>query len=103
MCLCGSSPTVTSLAGEVASKGIEFNAAVRPIDGLKLWGNIALIDAEYKDFFPFTGNTPSNIAPVIINAGASYRFETTGRAGRSRSAARCAMSDAASCSRTTSP
>jgi iron complex outermembrane recepter protein len=65
---------VTSLAGEVASKGIEFNAAVRPIDGLKLWGNIALIDAEYKDFFPFTGNTPSNIAPVIINAGASYRF-----------------------------
>jgi iron complex outermembrane receptor protein len=68
------STTVTSLAGEVDSKGIEFNAAVRPIDGLKLWGNIALIDAEYKDFFPFTGNTPSNIAPLIINAGASYRF-----------------------------
>jgi len=65
---------VTTLAGEVASKGVEFNAAVRPIDGLKLWGNIALIDAEYKDFGGFTGNTPSNIAPLILNAGASYRF-----------------------------
>jgi iron complex outermembrane recepter protein len=68
------SNTVTTLAGEVATKGIEFAAAVRPIDGLKLWGNIALVDAEYKDFSDFTGNTPSNIAPVIINAGASYRF-----------------------------
>jgi iron complex outermembrane recepter protein len=65
---------VTTLAGEVATKGIEFNAAVRPMDGLKLWGNIALIDAEYKDFGDFTGNTPSNIAPLILNAGASYRF-----------------------------
>ena len=63
-----------TLAGEVATKGIEFAAAVRPIDGLKLWGNIALIDAKYKDFDVFTGNTPSNIAPLIINAGASYRF-----------------------------
>ena len=65
---------VTSLAGEVATKGVEFNAAVRPIDGLKLWGNIALVDAEYKDFGEFTGNTPSNVAPLILNAGASYRF-----------------------------
>jgi iron complex outermembrane recepter protein len=65
---------VTTLAGEVATKGVEFNAAVRPIDGLKLWGNIALVDAEYKDFGGFTGNTPSNVAPLILNAGASYRF-----------------------------
>src|SRR5262249_7848856 len=63
-----------SLAGEVHTKGVEFNAAVRPIDGLKLWGNIALIDAKFKDFDIFTGNTPSNIAPLILNAGASYRF-----------------------------
>src|SRR6516165_7973576 len=33
---------ISTLAGDVRSKGIEFAAAVRPIDNLKLWGNIAL-------------------------------------------------------------
>jgi iron complex outermembrane recepter protein len=70
---------VATLAGEIDSKGIEFNAAVRPIDGLKLWGNVAVTEARYKDFDVFTGNTPSNIAPLIVNAGASYRFEHTWR------------------------
>jgi iron complex outermembrane recepter protein len=65
---------VATLAGEIESKGIEFAAAVRPIDGLKLWGNVALVDATYNNFDVFTGNTPSNVAPIIINAGASYRF-----------------------------
>ena len=65
---------VATLAGEIDSKGIEFAAAVRPIDGLKLWGNVALVDARYNNFDVFTGNTPSNVAPIIINAGASYRF-----------------------------
>jgi iron complex outermembrane receptor protein len=68
------SPAVVSLAGEVASKGVELAGAVRPVDNVKIWGNVAWIDAEYKNFQPFTGNTPSNIAPVITNAGASYRF-----------------------------
>jgi iron complex outermembrane receptor protein len=66
--------SVTTLAGEIDTKGVEFNVAVRPIDGLKLWGNIALTEAKYKDFDIFTGNTPSNVAPLILNAGASYRF-----------------------------
>jgi iron complex outermembrane receptor protein len=65
---------VAILAGEVETKGVEFNAAVRPIDGLKIWGNVAFTNAEYKNFDIFTGNTPSNVAPVIANAGASYRF-----------------------------
>jgi len=34
------STTQTVVAGEVTSKGIELAAAVRPIDGLKLWGAI---------------------------------------------------------------
>jgi iron complex outermembrane receptor protein len=66
---------VGTVAGQIDTKGVEFNAAVRPIDGLKIWGNIALTDAVYKDFDVFTGNTPSNVAPVIVNAGASYRWE----------------------------
>lgn len=68
------SPTTVSLAAEVASKGVEIAGAFRPVDNVKFWGNVAWIDAEYRNFQPFTGNTPSNIAPIIINAGASYRF-----------------------------
>lgn len=69
--------TTFALAGEIATQGVEFSAALRPIDGLKLWGNVALIDAQYKnfDFAGFTGNTPSNVAPLIANAGASYRWD----------------------------
>ena len=68
--------TTFALAGEVATKGVEFAAAVRPVDGLKLWGNVAVTNARYEnfDFQGFTGNTPSNVAPLIVNAGASYRF-----------------------------
>jgi len=65
---------VATLAGEVDTKGVEFAAAVRPFDGWKAWGNVALTQAHYKDFDVFTGNTPSNVAPLIINAGASYRW-----------------------------
>jgi iron complex outermembrane recepter protein len=71
--------TTFSLAGEIATKGIELAGAVRPIDGLKLWGNLALTQARYGNFDGtngnWTGNTPSNVAPVIVNAGASYRFD----------------------------
>jgi iron complex outermembrane recepter protein len=71
--------TTFALAGEIATKGIELAGAVRPIDGWKLWGNVALTQAKYEDFDSvngdWTGNTPSNVAPVIINAGASYRFQ----------------------------
>jgi iron complex outermembrane recepter protein len=66
---------VASLAGEVKTKGIELAGALRPIENLKLWGNVAFTQARYVDFDFFTGNTPSNVAPVIFNAGASWRFD----------------------------
>jgi len=66
--------TTTDLAGEVASKGIEVAAAVRPFDGWKLWANAASTHARFVNFDVWTGNTPPNVAPVIVNAGASYRF-----------------------------
>jgi iron complex outermembrane receptor protein len=69
------SPTTFALAGEVATKGIELAGAVRPIEGLRLWGNVAWTQARFDDFGAFTGNTPSNVAPLIFNAGASYRFD----------------------------
>jgi iron complex outermembrane receptor protein len=66
--------TTTDLAGEVASKGIELAAAVRPFDGWKLWANAAYTHARFVNFDVWSGNAPPNVAPVIVNAGASYRF-----------------------------
>ena len=72
--------TTSALAGEEESKGYELAGAVRPIEGLKLWGNIAWTHARWESFDvpgvgSFTGNTPPDIAPLIINAGVAYRFE----------------------------
>jgi iron complex outermembrane receptor protein len=63
-----------ALAGEIDTQGVELAAAVRPFDGSKLWANVALNHTRYADFDDFTGNTPSNVAPLIVNAGASYRW-----------------------------
>ena len=78
--------TTGTVAGEIATKGIELAGAVRPIEGLKLWGNVAWTHARYENFGSvtdpntgvvesWTGNTPSNVAPLIFNAGAAYRFD----------------------------
>jgi iron complex outermembrane receptor protein len=67
------------VAGEIATKGVEIAAAVRPIDGWKIWGNLAFTHTRYVNFDfdggSFSGNTPPNVAPIIANAGASYRYE----------------------------
>jgi iron complex outermembrane receptor protein len=72
------SDTESALAGEIHTKGIELAGAVRPVDDFKLWANAAFTEARYDSFnfqsIVWNGNTPSNVAPVIINAGASYRF-----------------------------
>jgi len=68
--------SIATLAGEVHTQGVELAGAVRPIENLKLWGNVAITDSKYGSFDVFTGNTPSDVAPVIINAGASYRFDS---------------------------
>ncbi|MGY3433119.1 MULTISPECIES: TonB-dependent siderophore receptor [Bradyrhizobium] len=69
-----------NLAGRQESKGVELAASVRPIGPLRLWGNIAYVDARYADFNfvggSFSGNTPPNVPRVVANAGASYRFFT---------------------------
>ncbi len=76
--------SLSALAGEIGAKGYELAGAVNPIEGLKLWGNIAWTHARYENFntldfngnlVSWTGNTPSNVAPIIVNAGASYRFQ----------------------------
>jgi iron complex outermembrane receptor protein len=65
---------IATEAGEVHSRGVELAGAVRPIENVKLWGNVAFTEAHYRDFDVWSGNIPSNVAPVIVNAGASYTF-----------------------------
>ena len=78
-------PPTFGIAGDIESKGIELNGAIRPVDGLKLWGNIAFTHARFgSDVLSpgdagtpaliVNGNVPPNVAPIIANAGASYRF-----------------------------
>ncbi|MET4385539.1 iron complex outermembrane receptor protein [Bradyrhizobium sp. F1.4.3] len=70
-----------NIAGRQESKGVELAASVRPIEPLRLWGNIAYVDARYADYNfaggSFSGNTPPNVPRVVANAGASYRFLTS--------------------------
>ncbi len=97
--------TTSTLAGEIHTKGIELAGAVRPVEDVKLWANAAVTQARYHNFdfegSSFSGNTPSNVAPLIINAG--HPIASAIGAGRSSSAVRCVMSAAAICSRTTRP
>lgn len=69
-----------NIAGRQESKGVELAASVRPIEPLRLWGNIAYVDARYADYnfvgASFSGNTPPNVPRIVANAGASYRFFT---------------------------
>lgn len=69
-----------NIAGRQESKGVELAASVRPIEPLRLWGNIAYVDARYADYDfvggSFSGNTPPNVPRIVANAGASYRFFT---------------------------
>jgi iron complex outermembrane recepter protein len=83
--LSGGPPPTFGIAGDIESKGIELNGAIRPVNGLKLWGNIAFTHARFgSDILADStggpalmvmGNAPPNVAPIIANAGASYRFE----------------------------
>ena len=66
--------TTFDLAGEVASKGLEVSAAISPFEGWKFWANSAWTHARFVNFDQWSGNTPPDVAPIIVNAGASYRF-----------------------------
>ena len=69
-----------NIAGRQESKGVELAGSIRPIEPLRLWGNIAYVDARYADYDfaggSFSGNTPPNVPRIVANAGASWRFLT---------------------------
>lgn len=67
-----------NIAGRQESNGVELAGSIRPIEPLRLWGNIAYVDARYADYDfaggSFSGNTPPNVPRIVANAGASWRF-----------------------------
>ena len=69
-----------NIAGRQESKGVELAAALRLTEALRVWGNIAYVNAYYADYNfaggSFSGNTPPNVPRVVANAGAAYRFFT---------------------------
>lgn len=69
------SPIAADVAGEEASKGYEISGAITPIDGLKVWSNAAWTHARFANFGTWTGNTPPDVAPFLVNGGISYRFD----------------------------
>ncbi len=48
---------IATEAGEVHTKGVELAGAVRPIENLKLWGNVAFTQSQFGEFDVWTGNT----------------------------------------------
>jgi iron complex outermembrane recepter protein len=77
-------PPEFAIAGEIETRGIEAGAAIKPVEGAKVWGNIAFTRARFLNDLvqdnngnveSFAGNTPPDVSPIIANAGASYRFE----------------------------
>jgi iron complex outermembrane receptor protein len=69
-----------NIAGRQQSRGVELAAAVRVTEALRLWGNIAYVDARYADYDfaggSFSGHAPPNVPRIVANAGAVYRFFT---------------------------
>ena len=96
------SDTTYSLAGEIATKGIELAGAVRPLQNIKLWANVALTQARYEDF----NNVVDPVTGAVVS-GPATRHRTSLRlssmparliasmigGGRSSLAAQYAMSE----------
>lgn len=75
-----------NLAGRIESRGYEIAGAVKPMAGVKIWGNAAVVRSRFADFSytdsnglvqSYSGNTPPNVPSLVANAGASYLFATT--------------------------
>ena len=95
--------TTSALAGEEESKGYELAGAVRPIEGLKLWGNIAWTHARWESFDVPVSDRSGAIRRPISRRSSSMRASPIVSSvgdGRWKSALRCVMSATVSCSTT---
>ncbi|MES2301448.1 MAG: TonB-dependent receptor, partial [Pseudomonadota bacterium] len=83
------SQTITNNIGSADIKGVEVETTLRPIDGLKLTANFAVLDSQFKGFvannlYPGVGLVPFDYSnnnliysPKFTGAlGAEYKFDT---------------------------
>ena len=75
-------PNVSVLVGEQSAKGVELSVGIKPTTALTLQGNIAVVDAQFDNFFQAVngvsvsraGNTPTNTPERVANLFAGYAF-----------------------------
>jgi iron complex outermembrane receptor protein len=70
----GGQQTLTTNAASATIKGLEFEVATTPIrglnsivGGLRLWGNLGLLDAKYNDFVTDLNGAGPGDAPILRN------------------------------------
>ncbi|MFJ2989199.1 TonB-dependent receptor [Collimonas sp. NPDC087041] len=74
-------PTMTLPVGAQSSKGIELAFGLRPLDALRIQGNLALVDAQYDEFnenvagvsVSRAGKRPTNTPARVANLWLDYR------------------------------
>jgi iron complex outermembrane receptor protein len=72
-------PAVTVNNGKIGSRGVEIAAAWRATRSLTLSGNVAVLNAEFKNLIEAgnvsrVGNVPTNVPEKTANAWVDYRF-----------------------------
>lgn len=65
--------------GEQSSQGMEIGVSWRPLDGLRIDANLALVDARYDEYATsttadFSGNRPPNVPETVANLGVSWQM-----------------------------
>jgi iron complex outermembrane recepter protein len=72
-------PSITVNNGKIGSRGVELAAAWRATRALTLSGNVAVLNAEFKNLIEAgnvsrIGNVPTNVPEKTANAWVDYRF-----------------------------
>ncbi len=73
--------TTAENVGRQTSKGFELSAAVRPLEGWRIQGNLTVLSAEFADFseqaggnlVSHDGNRPPNVPETVANLWSQYR------------------------------
>lgn len=84
-----SNPSLTVPVGQQSSRGLELAFGVRPLNNLRLQGNLALVSAQFDNFTESVGgvavsrvgNRPANTPMRVANLWLDYAFQPDWNAG----------------------
>ena len=63
--------TITANVGSATIKGLEFDATLRPTDGLRITGTLAVLDSHFNGFVACNSYTSPN-ATLVSNSGCGF-------------------------------